>query len=86
MRDLRIAVLFALVLGVAACAGNGRHEPYRTGSQPGWPKLGAALPAGTTAYSNRSLARLFTMLTHDLEWGANRPNLVRYEGPVRVTI
>ena len=46
----------------------------------------AALPSGHTRYSNQSLADLFVRLTHDLEWGGRRPNLVRYEAPVSVGI
>ncbi len=68
----------------ACLAGAGRAGPYQTGDQPGWPRLGAALPAGHTSYDNDSLANLFVSLTHGLEWGARRPHLVRYEEPVSV--
>jgi hypothetical protein len=51
---------------------------------PAFPGLGAALPAGHTGFGNASLARLFTSLSHDTEWGARRQHLVRYEGPVSV--
>jgi hypothetical protein len=51
---------------------------------PGFPGLGAALPAGHTGFDNASLARLFTSLSHDTEWGARRQHLVRYEVPVSV--
>ncbi|MEM7189821.1 MAG: DUF2927 domain-containing protein [Pseudomonadota bacterium] len=74
-------------LCLTACAQripDGPADPYTLGAQPPAPVLGAALPAGGTTYSNGSLARLFVRLTHDLEWGASRPHLVRYEGPVRV--
>ncbi len=52
--------------------------------KPAFPGLGAALPAGHTRFSNVSLARLFTSLSHDMEWGARRRNLVRYEVPISV--
>jgi hypothetical protein len=52
--------------------------------KPAFPGLGAALPAGHTVYGNASLARLFTILTHDTEWGARRKHLVRYEGAISV--
>ncbi|MEM8793291.1 MAG: DUF2927 domain-containing protein [Pseudomonadota bacterium] len=82
------AALLALLL-VAACGpvtGPGRDTPLSPASLPSVPKTGAAVPAGGTAYDNRSLARLFTALTHDLEWGASRPHLVRYEAPVNVAV
>lgn len=53
---------------------------------PAFPRLGAALPAGHTTYDNASLARLFTIMTHELEGRAQRPHLVRYEGPISVGI
>ncbi len=52
--------------------------------KPAFPGLGAALPAGHTRFSNVSLARLFTNLSHDMEWGARRRNLVRYEAPISI--
>ena len=84
----RIAILLVMS-GIAACmpvADGGPDRPYVAGSQPGYPQLGAALPAGHTRYENASLAALFVRLTHDLEWGARRPNLVRYEQPVSVGV
>lgn len=53
---------------------------------PGAAQVGATVPAGHTAYSNDSLAEVFVRLTHELEWGGHRPNLVRYDVPVRVGI
>ena len=55
-------------------------------AKPAFPELGAALPAGHTAYDNASLARLFVVLTLELEGGARRPHLVRYEAPVTVGV
>ncbi len=84
----RVWLMLGLLL-LAACKPQidaGREAPYRSGSQPGYPKLGSALPAGDTRYSNESLAHLFVRLTHDLEWGARRPHLLRYETPVSVGI
>ena len=52
--------------------------------KPAFPELGAALPAGHTGFDNATLARLFTSLSHDVEWGARRRHLVRYEGPISV--
>ncbi|MEM8842975.1 MAG: DUF2927 domain-containing protein [Pseudomonadota bacterium] len=77
-----VALLIAGVL--AACGGGERTAPYTPAPRPPSPALATAIPAGSTAWSNASLARVFTRLTHDLEWGASRPGLVRYESPVRV--
>ncbi len=78
------AVALALALTLAAMQPHsGAAEPLGD-APPQTVSLGAALPAGHTAYSNESLAEIFVMLTHDLEWGGHRPNLVRYEAPVRV--
>ncbi|MFQ5566286.1 MAG: DUF2927 domain-containing protein [Paracoccaceae bacterium] len=55
-------------------------------AKPAFPGLGSALPAGHTAYDNASLARLFVVLTHEMEGRARRPHLVRYEVPVSVGI
>ncbi|MEM6905346.1 MAG: hypothetical protein AAF568_05590, partial [Pseudomonadota bacterium] len=79
----RAATLTALLL-VTACGA--RTVPFIAVEQPRAELYGAALPAGSTAWSNESLAEAFTLLTHGLEWGASRPNLVRFEGPVRVAI
>ena len=75
-----------LILALAACAPAIREEPLRPAARPTLPALGASVPAGGTAWSNASLARVFTALTHDLEWGGSRPGLVRYEAPVRVAM
>ncbi|MEM7509069.1 MAG: DUF2927 domain-containing protein [Pseudomonadota bacterium] len=81
MRRLAVAVL----LLVAACAQP--SAPVLTNAKaPATPEVGSAIPAGETAWSNRSLARVFTELTHGLEWGPSRPALVRYEAPVRVRL
>lgn len=75
----------ALVLLAAACAQ--QPDPVLISARaPEAPKVGSAIPAGQTAWSNRSLARVFTELTHGLEWGPSRPNLVRYETPIRVRL
>ncbi|MEM6549611.1 MAG: DUF2927 domain-containing protein [Pseudomonadota bacterium] len=87
MAQFRHLALVFLTLVLVACGGTpGRELPYLAGEQPSFPGLGAALPAGDTAWSNRSLAKLFTRLTHDMEWGASRPHLVRFEGPVTVAL
>ena len=80
--------LIGVALLLCACmpVTSGRDKPYLAGNQPSYPTLGAALPSGHTRYSNQSLADLFVRLTHDLEWGGRRPNLVRYEAPVSVGI
>lgn len=85
---LRLACRAAMLL-LAACVptvDGGPDKPYRPGPKPAYPVLGSALPAGTTAYSNASLADAFVELTHGLEWGGNRPNLVRYENPVVIAV
>ena len=71
-----------LVLGVVACGP--RTEPYRTAPLPASQGYAAAVPAGTTAYDNRSLADLFVLLTHGLENGDYRRSLQRFEEPVSV--
>lgn len=78
------AVALLIAGALAACGAGERSAPYSTAPRPAVPVLGTATPAGSTTWSNASLARVFTRLTHDLEWGASRPNLVRYEGPIRV--
>lgn len=65
-------------------AQEARSVAYTTAALPAYPALGTAVPAYGTAVSNRSLARIFTTLTHDMEWGATRRHLVRYEAPIRV--
>lgn len=80
---LLLSTLFALVIACTPQPG-GDAGPFIAGHQPGFPKLGGALPAGHTRYDNASLADLLVRLTHDLEWGGRRPSLQRYEVPVRV--
>ena len=83
------ALLTLSLLLLAACQPNipaGPAKPYTPGTLPGYPRLGAALPAGHTRYDNGSLADLLVTLTHDLEWGASRPHLIRYEGPISVGV
>lgn len=83
-RSLPKLLFTLLVLTIAACGQ--RTEPFQTTTRPIDASFASALPAGTTAYNNGSLADVFTILTHDMEWGASRPNLVRFEGPVRVAM
>ncbi len=77
-----------LLLALLLCAGcaAGRVAPFTPGEIPPMPSMGADLPAGSTAYANDDLAEVFTRLTLDMEWGASRPHLVRYEAPVRVRL
>ena len=92
MRLRRLLPVLLVALGACAPAVEppppaGRPaaaEPLPT--RPDFPRLGTAVPAGHTAYANASLARLFAVLSHEMEWGAARPHLVRYEGPVRVAL
>ena len=81
-----LGAVLAVALGgaTAAPAAEAGGVVYTTAAMPRQPALGDALPAQGTAISNRTLARVFTMLTHDMEWGASRPHLVRYEGPISV--
>lgn len=72
----------ALLFLLAACTGPVR-EP---GARPEAPPLGAALPAGGTAWSNAGLAEVFGALTFELEWGASRAGLVRLPEPVTVAL
>jgi hypothetical protein len=81
---MRTLVICFAILTLAACAG--RTEPYKVAPLPTGSGYGSALPFGSTAYSNLSLASIFTRLTHGLEWGGRRPNLVRFEGPVTVSM
>lgn len=85
MRPFRLAA--HLLIALAACtpaAAPAPDQPPALAPQPAFPSLGAALPAGHAAYDNGSLARLFVTLTHETEWGAPRPYLVRFEVPVTV--
>jgi hypothetical protein len=85
----RLLLALPLVLA-AACAPAPEEAPVKPApaiaEKPAFPELGAALPAGHTAYANASLARLFVVLTHEMEGRARRPHLVRYETPVSVGI
>ncbi len=80
-----LAALLAVALA-AGCEGPGGDPaaPVAGGPKPAFPVLGAALPAGHTAYDNASLARVFASLAFDMEWGDRREGLVRYEAPVAV--
>jgi len=88
----RLLLSLPLVL-VAACAPVPGEMPVTQGAVPiaapalpAFPGLGSALPAGHTAYDNASLARLFVVLSHEMEGRARRPHLVRYESPVSVGV
>lgn len=83
MRRALLVMLLACLgfMGTFTAAWAG---PYLPGIQPLVPALGAGLPAGHTRYSNESLADLFVTLTHEIEWGAQRRHLIRYEGPISV--
>ena len=81
--------LLFLLLVVTACAPSvptGPAQPYQPGALPAFPVMGAGLPAGHTRYNNAALADLLVRLTHDLEWGARRPHLIRYEVPISVGV
>jgi len=82
---IRAALVLALALMAAACAGT-PQPPLTATEAPPAPPLGGLVPAGSTAWSNRSLARVFVTLTHETEWGARRPHLVRLEAPVAVAL
>ncbi|MEM7509071.1 MAG: DUF2927 domain-containing protein [Pseudomonadota bacterium] len=73
-----------LILFLAGCGA--RTEPFQAAPRPDAPSYTSAVPAGGTRYSNDSIADVFVRLTHDLEWGGSRPNLVRFEGPVTVAL
>ncbi|MBK0397631.1 DUF2927 domain-containing protein [Limibaculum sp. M0105] len=79
----RAALALALWAALASCAA---QPPYRAVPAPQVPVLGADIPAGTTAWSNASLARVFTALAFDMETGATRPGLMRLEQPVEVAL
>jgi len=86
----RLLPILAAALAVA-CAPSGEPAPpvaqtvqAAPATPPPFPQLGTALPAGHTAYDNASLARLFAVMTHELEGRSRRPHLVRYEGPISV--
>ena len=94
MLNLR-PLLIPLLALVAACvpvpeeapvAQTAPHTEPPPSPLPAFPGLGSALPAGHTAYDNASLARLFAVLTHEMEGRARRPHLVRYDIPVSVGV
>lgn len=75
------------LLVLAACAQQPEINPVTTRPEVKGADRNLSLApqeAPAVAYSNASLASLFVRLTHGLEWGPWRPNLVRYEAPVRV--
>ena len=78
---MRALGFVCLCVFLACCA---RTDPYLIAPRPDRPAYGAALPAGSTAWSNESLAQVFTRLMHHHEWGASQPFLLRFEKPVRV--
>lgn len=86
MRGLILLLLALVACTPATRVPQGPDGAYLTGEKPGYPRYGGALPAGTTQYSNASLADVFVRLTHGLEWGERRPHLVRYERPVSVSL
>jgi len=92
---MSLARTYCCLLLLAAACAPGQGEPpasstdsgtalYAGMHPPAFPSLGSALPAGHTAYDNASLAQLFVSLSHDMEWGARRRHLVRFEMPVSV--
>jgi len=89
-RWIRVAcaavVAGSVLAGCQPTVPAGPSQPFQIAAMPGTPRLGAARPAGTTRYDNRSIARVFARLTHELEWGARRAHLIRYEAPVRVAM
>lgn len=84
MRLLLALTLFALAACAEQSSGSIGSKRSAPGPLPATPVLYGAVPYGTTAHDNGTLAQLFVHLGHDLEWGARRPNLVRLEQPVRV--
>lgn len=81
---LLAAVAGLILLLLSGCTAP--ETPFATTVRPVDAKYLSAVPAGRTDYSNESLADVFTILTHDLEGGPSRPNLVRFERPVRVAM
>lgn len=81
---MRLAALALAAL--SACAAPERVEPFALAPRPADPAFLSAVPAGGTAYSNDSLAALLARLMHETEWGAPVPRLLRFEGPVRVSL
>jgi hypothetical protein len=93
----KLRLLASALLVMAAACTPARDVPPGAGTEsqpaliaaapkPGFPSLGSALPAGHTRFSNESLARLFAVMTHELEGRARRPHLVRYQEPISVAI
>jgi len=72
-----------LLLVLAACSGAGPAPPALAPAPQDPPGL-VAVPAGGTAWSNRSLAALFTLLMFETERGGRRDRLVRLTEPVVV--
>lgn len=86
-----LSVPLALAAGCMAARGAALAEQApppvaQPAAPPSFPRLGSALPAGHTRYDNASLAKLFAVMTHEMEGRAQRPHLVRYEGPVSVGV
>ena len=82
---IRLIVPIGVMLLVASgCTSP--SQPFETTVRPIDSIYASAVPAGRTDYANESLAEVFTILTHDLEGGSSRPNLVRFERPVRVAM
>lgn len=81
---LRFAGL-AVVVGLAAIPQAPRAEGWTAHARA---TITEAPPVVETSVpvSNASLARLFTALTFDMEWGESRTHLARYEAPVTVEL
>lgn len=79
-----IRLIGAILLVASGCTSP--KQSFETTIRPIDPSYISAIPAGRTDYSNDSIAEVFTILTHDLEGGSSRPNLVRFERPVRVAM
>lgn len=73
----------AAVAAVLLAPAETRATPgVETASAAG--RVAGAAGGGGVAASNASLAQVFTLLTHDMEWGGTRRHLVRFEAPVAV--
>ena len=83
---MRLFLALLLLAGCAPSLPTGPDRPYVPGALPAFPVLVTDRPAGHTSYDNGTLADLLVTLTHELEWGAKRPHLIRYEGPVSVGV
>lgn len=84
MHATLIRLIGVILLVVSGCSDPA--EPFETTVRPLDSRYASAVPAGRVDYANDSLAEVFTILTHDLEGGTSRPNLVRFEGPIRVAM